>query len=162
LMNTAEIATFLADVTPVAPPGTRSMYHSMSFGHILGEVIKRTDPKERQFGDFVREELCEPLQMSDTFFGTPESEEPRIARLTWGKNHPDTPAVPWTTARQLAMPRAIDPSPEPWNSPSAHRACSPGASGIMSVRSGVRLFAMLANAGELDGVRLLSRGRIME
>jgi hypothetical protein len=40
------------------------------------------------------------------------------------------------------------------------RGCIPGAHGIMNARSSVRLFAMLANGGELDGVRLLSGERV--
>jgi CubicO group peptidase (beta-lactamase class C family) len=40
------------------------------------------------------------------------------------------------------------------------RGCIPGAHGIMNARSSVRLFAMLANGGELDGVRLLSEERV--
>ena len=40
------------------------------------------------------------------------------------------------------------------------RACIPGAGGIMNARSEARFFAMLANGGELNGVRLLSSERI--
>ncbi len=44
--------------------------------------------------------------------------------------------------------------------PDVRRACIPGANGIMNARSAVRLFAMLANGGVLDGVRLLSEERV--
>src|SRR5207245_7754657 len=40
------------------------------------------------------------------------------------------------------------------------RACIPGAGGIMNARSAAKFFAMLANGGELGGVRLLSEERV--
>jgi CubicO group peptidase (beta-lactamase class C family) len=40
------------------------------------------------------------------------------------------------------------------------QAIYPGAGGIMTARAGVRVLAMLANGGELDGVRLLSEDRV--
>jgi CubicO group peptidase (beta-lactamase class C family) len=46
------------------------------------------------------------------------------------------------------------------NRPDVRRASIPGAGGIMNARSLARHYAMLANGGELDGVRLLSPERI--
>jgi CubicO group peptidase (beta-lactamase class C family) len=40
------------------------------------------------------------------------------------------------------------------------RACIAAAGGIFNARSTARFFAMLANGGELDGVRLLSEARV--
>ena len=40
------------------------------------------------------------------------------------------------------------------------RACIPGANGMMTARSEARFFSMLAQGGELDGVRLLSKERV--
>jgi CubicO group peptidase (beta-lactamase class C family) len=62
----------------------------MSFGYILGEIVRRTDPKHRLPGAFIREEILEPLEINEVWFGLPPSEEPRVARLTWGT----TPPVP--------------------------------------------------------------------
>jgi CubicO group peptidase (beta-lactamase class C family) len=63
--------------------------------------------------------------------------------------------------RELAMPLGVTPDPELWNQEVSHRACVPAAGGIMSARDGARLFALLANGGELDGVRLLSEERLL-
>ena len=40
------------------PPGTRQGYHAVTFGHLVGELVRRTDPKHRSLGVFVREELA--------------------------------------------------------------------------------------------------------
>jgi CubicO group peptidase (beta-lactamase class C family) len=49
---------------------------------------------------------------------------------------------------------------EVFGRPDVRRACIPGAGGIMNARSEARFFAMLANGGQLGGVRLLSEERV--
>jgi CubicO group peptidase (beta-lactamase class C family) len=50
--------------------------------------------------------------------------------------------------------------PEVFNRPDVHRSCIPAVGGIANARSVSRFFALLANGGELDGVRLLSEARV--
>jgi hypothetical protein len=49
---------------------------------------------------------------------------------------------------------------EVFGRPNVRRGSIPGAGGIMNARGVARLFAMLANEGELDGVRLPSAERL--
>lgn len=154
------IVDWLADVEPICPPGVRSMYHSTSFGYLLGEVVRRTDPGRRLLGRLLREEILDRLDISDVHVGLPASEEPRVATLTWGEAPPSTPQVAPNPIRDLASPQAITPSPGPYNRPETHQACMPSAGGIMSARDAARFFALLANGGELGGVRLLSEERL--
>jgi CubicO group peptidase (beta-lactamase class C family) len=64
----------LGDLEPLYPPGSRSTYQAMSYGWLLGEVVRRTDPKRRSFGDFVRDEVCRPLtQLEAIEEGTTEA-----------------------------------------------------------------------------------------
>ena len=154
------IMRFLEAVEPISAPGEVSAYHALSMGNILGEVIRRTDPRHRMFGEYLRDEICVPLGIDDLWVGLPPELEPRVARLTWGANPPSAPEVPWTLVRILAIPRGVAPSPDLWNSPLIHGACIPAGGAILTAREGARLFGMLANGGELDGVRLLSRDRV--
>jgi CubicO group peptidase (beta-lactamase class C family) len=52
--------------------------------------------------------------------------------------------------------------PEPFGRSEVRRACIPGVGGIMTARSAARFFALLAGAGELDGVRLLPAERLRQ
>ncbi|MFD2354285.1 serine hydrolase domain-containing protein [Nonomuraea ferruginea] len=101
------ITSWLAGVEPLHPPGERSMYHSMSFGHILGEVVRRTDPEHRPYDRFLREELCLPIGADDVWDVLPAEHEHRVARLTWGPNPPKR--APMTGVPLLSMPPG-DPS----------------------------------------------------
>lgn len=50
-------------------PGTKCCYTSGTGYDLLGEIIVETDPKHRAFRDIAREEIFEPLGMTDTSFG---------------------------------------------------------------------------------------------
>ena len=152
----------LAEVTPLCPPGTRSQYHAISFGYLLAEVVRRTDPKHRMYRDFLREEICAPLGIDDLWVGLPPEQEHRVATLTWGAEPPAAPQVAPNPVRNASMPAAVLPGPEVYNLPIVHEACIPAASGIMTARACARFFALLASGGVLGGTRLLSRERLLE
>ncbi|MDX6507564.1 MAG: hypothetical protein QOG06_2208, partial [Gaiellaceae bacterium] len=148
----------LTEVEPLAEPGTRNTYLSMTFGWLLGEVVRRTDPQHRPFGRFVREEICEPLGMDSFWIGVPPAEQARISTLTF----PEPPPEPPPGAPVLAaVPPQVRLTPELLNRPEIQGACLPAVGGISNARSLVRFFAMIANGGELDGVRLLSEERVL-
>lgn len=150
------MCTRIAAMPPAYQPGSRSSYQSMTFGWLLGEVVRRTDPLGRPFGRFVREEIAAPLSADDLWLGIPDAAEPRVARL-------DAAAVyvmPDGNAMREAQPLAVDLMPGPFERPDVRRACIPAVGGIFNARSEARFFAMLANGGALDGVRLLSQERI--
>ncbi len=58
------------------------------------------------------------------------------------------------------MPIKVYPAPPVHNRHDVWQACDPGAGGIMNARSCARFFAMLANGGQFNGVRLLSEERV--
>ena len=95
----------IADMRPLFEPGTRSAYLVRTFGWIVGEIVRRTDPKERPFGTFIREEICQPLGIDNLWIGIPDEVEPRVAKLT---NMPAAPAgapgLPPDSLYPLAMP----------------------------------------------------------
>jgi CubicO group peptidase (beta-lactamase class C family) len=69
----------LAAQEPSWEPGTAHGYHGVTFGHLVGEVLRRADG--RTIGAFLRQELCTPLGV-DCFLGLPNAEEPRTAEMT--------------------------------------------------------------------------------
>jgi CubicO group peptidase (beta-lactamase class C family) len=148
----------LADVEPVFAPGTKNTYLSMTFGWLVGEVVRRTDPLGRPFARFVHDEICEPLGMDSFFFGVPAREADRVATLSF----PDQPAPPpeGSLVRQ-AVPPQVGLNPTVFNRPDVRAACVPAVGGVSNARSLARFFAMIANRGELDGARLLSEERVL-
>jgi len=151
----------IADMRPLFEPGTKAAYMSYTFGWVIGEVVRRTDPQGRPFGQFVQEEICQPLGIDSLWIGIPEEVEPRVAKLT---NMPSIPAgapgMAPAALSPLAIPPQVGTTQEVFGRWDVRRACIPGAGGIMNARSAARFFAMLAQGGELDGVRLLSKERV--
>ena len=66
----------LEDQEPLWAPGTRHGYHALTFGHLVGEVVRRADG--RSLGTFFRDEVAEPLGV-DLWIGLPEAHEARVA-----------------------------------------------------------------------------------
>jgi CubicO group peptidase (beta-lactamase class C family) len=103
----------------------------------------------------VREEICDPLVIEDLWFGVPDEEVARVATLSTDMARPASDGM-----SSLTMPPAVAPCASVHNRRDVIQACIPGAGAIMSARAGARFFALLANAGELDGVRLLQEGTV--
>ncbi len=146
----------LAKMAPLFEPGTTNAYHCYSFGWIIAEIVRRTDPKKRPFGAFVQEEICAPLGIRDLWIGIPDEVEPRVARLIDPPDMQMPPDAPFFKC----IPPQVGCFQEIFGRSDVRRACIPGAGGIMNARGVARMFAMLANGGELDGVRLLSEQRV--
>ena len=52
-------------------PGETAGYHVASGWYVLGELVRRVDPAGRAFDAYLREEVCEPLGMDDSWVGMP-------------------------------------------------------------------------------------------
>ncbi len=60
-------------------PGSRHVYHTNTYGHLIGELIHRTSG--RMPGEALAA-LAGPLN-ADVFFGVPEAEQKRCAEVMW-------------------------------------------------------------------------------
>lgn len=148
----------LAAVEPCCVPGSQNTYLSYSFGWLLGEVVRRTDPLGRSFVRFVQEEICAPLGVESFWMGIPPEVEPRVAVLS----RPEGKLMPELGSGEFeAAPPQVQFTPDIYNRAEVQRAVIPAAGGIADARSVARLFALLANRGELGGVRLLSEERVL-
>ena len=109
---------------------------------VMGAVIEVASGK--RFGDFLREEIFEPLGMKDTGFSLPLSKKERFTAAYRVK--PEG-LERWGGAHLCLFPE-YDHEP----------AFQSGGAGLVSTIDDYARFAqMLANGGELDGVRILSR-----
>src|SRR5215210_1805182 len=149
----------IAAAEPWWEPGTRTAYHAYPFGYIVGEIVRRATGKP--ISQVLREEVAEPLGIADElFFGVPESELGRLARLedTEGSAEylaampDDSPFFKWG-------PRATFPTADFGNRRDVLMADIP-AGGKTSARAMARMYAALMD--EVDGVRLVSPERLRE
>src|SRR5687768_4586896 len=138
-----------AALEPLWEPGTGTGYHALTYGWILGEVVRRVDG--RTIGRFLQDEVCAPLGIEGMYFGIPPDVEHRVAIL---KNAPGLGQLTLPLTPCLSDPAGA------MNRPEVRRAAIPGAGAIVNARSLARHYAMLAGGGELDGVRLVSQDRI--
>jgi len=145
----------LARMHPLHEPGTRNAYHAFTFGFIIGEIVRRTDPAGRSFREFVHEELFAPLGADEVWMGIPAEVDARVANV---RNAP--PSAASTGFDQLIQPAAVHPVQANYGRPEVRQACLPSAGAIGNARSVARVLAMVAGGGELDGVRLLSENRV--
>ena len=141
----------LARQEPAWPPGTATSYHAMTYGWIVGETLRRASG--RSIGNFAREEIAGPLG-ADIFIGLPESEEARVAEMSPPINPPDMSQLPLPDAARMAIANPVQDPLVP-NSRAWRAAEIPAANGQASAMGLARIYAALANAGVLDGVRLL-------
>lgn len=65
---------------PEWKPGTEHVYHSMTFGFLVGELVRRITGKS--LGTFFADEIAAPLGLR-AWIGLPEREEPHVARLAY-------------------------------------------------------------------------------
>ncbi|KAM3497732.1 hypothetical protein MY10362_008929 [Beauveria mimosiformis] len=145
----------VADFKPIFPCGTVNAYHVLIWGWILGEVVRRTDPQHRSFDLFVTEEILNPLGIRDLYFGVPTESLSRVATLYGGN-------ASFTNDTHNTNPAAVFPGSTIHNLPIVQQTVDPGAGAIGTAPAIARIFALIAEGGELDGVRLLSRGRVMD
>jgi CubicO group peptidase (beta-lactamase class C family) len=141
----------IARLPPMFEPGTRNGYQGLTFGWMISEVVRRTDPKGRSFQTFVQEEIVQPLGIDDLWMGVPASEHPRVARLIDAPPRPLPPDAP----PFRAIPLQIGTREDIFGRKDVRESCIPAAGGFATARALARFFAMLANGGSLDDARIL-------
>jgi CubicO group peptidase (beta-lactamase class C family) len=150
----------IAAQTPWWEPGTANGYHALTFGHLVGELIRRIGGKS--VGHFLRDEVTGPLG-ADFHIGLPASEDGRCGEMiaaTAAENAAagvGVPAPDSLRAKVLGNPAL---RPDQANTSAWRRAEIPAANGHGNARSVARVLAALACGGALDGVRLLRRESI--
>ena len=63
------VAAICENVFPAEKPGVRVDYSPMISHALMGECVRRVDPKGRAFRDILQEEILDPLKLKDTSMG---------------------------------------------------------------------------------------------
>jgi len=145
----------IADLEPLWEPGTATGYHALTFGYIIGEVVRRVTGS--LISQVLREEVTGPLGIADeVFFGVPVTELGRVARLEDGNWSSVLASRPDDSLFFKAAPHSIQASAELGNRPDYLVIEFPCA-GTMTAHGLARMYAALI--GEVDGLRLISPDR---
>ncbi len=160
---------------PEWEPGTEHVYHALTYGYLVGEVVRRISGKS--LGTFFHDEVAAPLGLN-AYIGLPEEEEEKVAGIYFA----DPPTLEniiagmiettgldadtvtrWITAvwgegsiqaRAGSLGGAFDNAAEFMHTRAYRAAEFPAANMLTDARSLARMYA--ATVSEVDGVRLLS------
>ena len=150
----------LAAQAPWWEPGTASGYHALTYGHLIGEVIRRITGQ--RLGEFFAAQIAGPLG-ADFHIGLPPSEFHRVTKVVSPPLPSDAPpfdptqldpnSVAFKTWTNPTMPGPLHECSwtERWR-----RGDIGAANGHGNARSVARLQSAVACGGEVDSVRLLS------
>lgn len=152
---------------PLWPPGTAHGYHARTFGFLLDELVRRIAGITTS--EYWRKTFADPLNL-DIWIGLPDSEQNRVATIYAAKA--DGPVAPAEFYRDLATPGTL--ARKTFTSPRGLHAVSAMNSkenralpivsfvGIGSAASLAKFYAMLANGGELNGLRFFAEETIAQ
>ncbi|EJT97383.1 esterase [Dacryopinax primogenitus] len=158
--DSEKIIHVIEDMMPFWEPGTAFFYHAFTYGHLVGEVVRRITG--RTVGQYFREEIAQSRGL-DLWIGLPEALEPRVVPWTEktallpapGSVIPELPApvapsqppfdmsaIPLGAALGAVMMMEKDMRPF-MNSRQGHACEIPAANGIGDARSLAKLYASL-------------------
>ena len=151
----------LAEQEPWWTPGERHGYHALTYGWLVGEVVRRIDG--RSLGTYWREEFAAPLGL-DAHIGTGPEYDGRISTLLNAPVDPDAPDLveafggpDSVGAAAFSNPPIAGPDNENITSSRGWRAAEiPAANGHATARALARVYGGAANGGAIDGIHVLS------
>jgi CubicO group peptidase (beta-lactamase class C family) len=147
------MAEALAKQEPVWEPGSRHGYHSATAGYLLGEIIRRVDGRSLQ--QFLQDEVSGPLSVNYGY-GVRDTDPDLVADII-----PNPASHTYVQSRDPSTKlgrawRMRPQSPDHYNAAEMRSGVMPSTNGHGNARAVARIYAALANGGQLDGVRLLA------
>jgi CubicO group peptidase (beta-lactamase class C family) len=158
----------LAEEDPWWEPGTRHGYHALTFGHLVGELVRRVSG--RSVGACFREQVAGPLGADFHIgLGPGPEHDARVADLHGSLAPPapeagaKLPGALGQFLRDMTDPTTLTGATfnnppgraERVNTREWRAAEIPAANGHGNARALARIYGALARGGELDGVRVL-------
>jgi CubicO group peptidase (beta-lactamase class C family) len=155
----------LAAQEPWWEPGTRHGYHAITFGYLVGEVLRRITGKT--IGAYLRDEIARPLNL-DVHIGVDASFDARIADLIGAP--PPPPGKPDQVAEMARDPESVTfkaiANPRPVIDPALvngrewRAAEIPAANGHATARALAALYGNLASNGRVSDFPVLTKNSI--
>jgi CubicO group peptidase (beta-lactamase class C family) len=166
LWNWDAVCRALAATEPWWTPGERHVYHTNTYGHLVGELARRVDG--RLPGTWLQEEIARPLG-ADMAWGLDEPSQVRCATVVWHTGDAGE-AVSFDASKRsgqdMVMLGYFNPpgySGSGVVNTAEWRAAQVPSTNLHATARGVaRLYAALAAGGTIDGVRVLDGGMLAE
>ena len=155
----------LAAEEPWWQPGSKHGYHALTFGYLVGEVVRRISGKS--LGTYFSDEVAGPLGL-DFHIGLSEQDDARVAEMLPmplpEPGEDNLIAKAFSDPQSMTFKAFANPPdlmvPGTVNSRPWRVAEIPAANGHADARSLARIYGALAQGGELDGIDVLSLGAI--
>jgi len=148
------VCAFIADQPPRWTPGTMTGYHALTFGFVLGELVRRATG--RALASALREEIASPLGVADELhFGVPRHLLAQVARA--GPEGAAPPRPQPGSPLDRAIPPGVQPTAAFANRHDILAADIP-SQGTITARAAARMYP--AVLGHIEGVKLVSPKRL--
>ncbi|PQD98136.1 lipase LipE [Mycolicibacterium parafortuitum] len=149
--DSAYTRDMLSRMKPVYPPGLVHIYHGVTWGPLMREIIDAA--AGRSIRDILHEEILAPLNFRWTNYGVAAQDVPLVAPShVTGKPLPAPVAKAFKTAVG-GTPQTIIPFS---NTPRFLTSVIPSSNTVSNANELSRFAEILCRGGELDGVRVLS------
>jgi len=165
----------LQSQAPIREPGSSQGYHAMTYGWLVGELIRRVDG--RTAGEYFKEEIATPFNI-DFHIGLQESDFERCADMLMRDMDANTTKMPGDFVRHIPdfmLPKKLknfkaaitggdfliafqgrhDDGLDYANLPDWRMAEIPSANGHGSAKSLAKLYGILSNGCERDGISIM-------
>lgn len=144
------IIDLLCRAKPFDPDFGKQAYHALSAGFIIGELVRRASGRE--LPDVLRDWIAGPLKLRYTTFGLAPELRPLapVNALTGPR-----PFWPISTYAKHAVGVSFSAAVRASNDEAFLSTVVPAGNIYASADDASRVFQMLLNGGELDGVRVL-------
>jgi len=174
LLDWEYVTTRLAEQPPAFEPGTANAYCALTFGYLVGEVMRRITGLS--VPDVIRTEISEPLGLDGCFVGLPPSEYVRVAELIAGVDVDQLSAAGGGNEQMESLAAMIgveldrNAQRAALGGPAAAMEAFfadqialsepiPAANGVFTARSVARMYGALTGNG-IDGIELVSPATI--
>ena len=127
----------VADLEAEYEPGTKTAYHVVNSGFILGELVRRLSGKSIE--QYMEDHIFQPLKMRNSWLGLPRDQSARSAEIYSGAKDQNSAALLFRSARHTVMPAATLNS---------------------TARDLARFYQMLLNGGTMNGRKILDEKTI--
>ena len=150
-MNDSDYAReMLGRMRPVYPPGLVHMYHGVTWGPLVREIVSAAT--KRNIRDILAAEILDPLGFRWTNYGVAEQDVPLVAPShATGKPLP----APIARAFKLAVGGTLHRIIPFTNTPAFLTSVVPSSSTVSNADELSRFAEILCRGGELDGVRVM-------
>jgi len=152
---------------PDFQPGTANAYQAVTFGWLVGELIRRVSGLT--VPEFIERRLVEPLGLDGLFIGGAGTEMHRLPDFEGlpplQRDDPGPLSMDYRVPFWIRTPRLRDlwrrgltpqNAKRLFSHPAFWDACLPAMNGVATARSLAKVYAALSMGGTIDGVRIAS------